>query len=330
MKKIKISKGIEWVENEVNISAFLYDIIYDILERELKDACSFMESTEKYFQGNKPALMVPISDLWLKNRLMIIYCKKNNIPVFCIVNGLLSLSFWKEAKDADWVNSLGEATKLNFFKNEERVLALGDPRMDSYFNSKKRTLNYECPTILIGTSGFNLLDLNSFVAVEFEFMYGVLSSLKKVIDSGKTLNIEIKIRSNGYQYLYKSFVAEYFPGLNIKFYQNENFETLLKQSDLYISFYSQTLIEASALGIPAIYYKNDRQYMLPPFDNKSGLVTALSEDELTEKIIAFFKKSNIFDEFQKPSVIEKYLGPLDGNNTSRNIAFIKKLVRKSA
>lgn len=325
LQKVKSSQGIEWIENGVNIASYLYEIIFIAIERELKEACSCIESMELFFNKRKPAVMVPISDLWLKNRLMITFCKKNNIPIFYIVNGLLSLSFWQEAKDADWINAYGEAAKRDFFRNDSRVVTLGDPRMDAYAGMPHKAVNYDSPTILIGTSAFNLIDLNSFVAVEFEFIYCVLAVLEKMLDAGRSFQIELKIRSNGYQHLYESFAAEYFPRLNIRFYQNESFESILEHADLYISFYSQTLIEAAARGIPSIYFKNDRQIMLPPFDGKSEVVTVLSEKELMEKVNAFFERSEIFYAFCERTVIEKYMGQLDGKNVIRNVDFINQL-----
>ena len=330
LDKIKSGKGRSWMINGTDIAPFLYEIIFGILESELSIACSSIESIERYFRKGKPVLMVPISDLWMRNRLVITFCKKNGIPVFCIVNGLLSLSFWQEAKDADWINSYGEAAKKDFFKNDPRVVPLGDPRMDVYFNTTRKKINHDTPTILIGTSAFNLIDLNSFVAVEFDFMYGVLSALQKIRASGRDFEVRIKIRSNGYRHLYESFAAEYFPGFGISFYQDENFGQVLRNADLYISFYSQTLLEAAAMGIPSIYYKNDGQIMLPPFDNKSEVVTVTSEDELTDKIDAFFAASDIFDEFRKRTVIEKYMGALDGKSVNRNVDFIKQLAQIKA
>lgn len=47
--------------------------------------------------------------------------------------------------------------------------------MDTYSLIENK-INREMPTITIGASGFNSTDLNSYVAVEFDFMYDILKA----------------------------------------------------------------------------------------------------------------------------------------------------------
>jgi hypothetical protein len=100
-------------------------------------------------------------------------------------------------------------------------------------------------------------------------------------------------------------------------------------TDLYISLYSQTHFEASCFGIPCIYYKNDKEIIDPPFDFKSELVTVDNISDLEKAILDFANGSTIFDDFLKKSVLEKYIGPLDGKNLDRNIEFITKLINSN-
>ena len=101
---------------------------------------------------------------------------------------------------------------------------------------------------------------------------------------------------------------------------------IFKKTDLYISIYSQTLFEASCLGIPVIYYKKDKEYLDAPFDLKSELVTVRSVAELKQVFIDFKNSNSRFDGFLNKTVMEKYIGPLDGNNTARNIDYIYGLL----
>jgi spore coat polysaccharide biosynthesis predicted glycosyltransferase SpsG len=182
------------------------------------------------------------------------------------------------------------------------------------------------PVIGIGTSGFNPLDMNSYVAVEFEFMYEVLTSFKELKDEGQLFSILIKVRLNGVLDQYKSFVQEYFPDLEIDLLREVPMIDVLEKTDLYISIYSQTLFEASCLGIPVIYYKKDKEYLDAPFDGKSELVTVNTVHGLKQAFIDFKNAHTRFDGFLDRSVMEKYIGPLDGNNTSRNLDYIYGLL----
>lgn len=64
--------------------------------------------------------------------------------------------------------------------------------------------------------------------------------------------------------------------MTVELHDQIPFGQLIRQADFYISFYSQTLFEASCLGIPALYYKKDNEIKYPPFDGASELITAAS------------------------------------------------------
>jgi CDP-glycerol glycerophosphotransferase (TagB/SpsB family) len=103
---------------------------------------------------------------------------------------------------------------------------------------------------------------------------------------------------------------------------------VLQRTDLYISLYSQTLFEASCLGIPSIYYKKDKEYLDPPFDNKSELVTVDNVIALKQAFLDFKVDAPRFDAFLDKSIMEKYIGPLDGKNLERNLDFIYDILHK--
>jgi hypothetical protein len=254
------------------------------------------------------------------------YAKNNNIPIFMIANGLLNMSFENDGRNSDYINCYSEAVKEDYFNNSENAFCLGDPRMDKYYLSPKKQINRENPVIIIGAAGFNSIDLNSYLAYEFDFLYDILKVLTKVRQNGSNNKIILKVRDNGYAHQYQNFVNEYFYDLNIEVIQKTPFSTLIVRADLYISIYSQTLLEASCLDIPVIYYKKDTQFINRPFDGKSELVTANDIIELQEKIDLFYNGSNVYDAFMDKSVLEKYIGPLDGKNTQRNTDFIMDLV----
>ena len=82
------------------------------------------------------------------------------------------------------------------------------------------------------------------------------------------------------------------------------------------------------MGIPVLYYKKDTQMNHPPFDGESELVTAVSLDNLVEKIEFFYEQHPIYEAFNEKKVMEKYVGPLDGMNIYRNMDFIYSLLDK--
>jgi hypothetical protein len=318
-------KRISFHVSDMDFGPLLFKIIEPIVLENISRCLNSIDSIISYFEGKDLRLMIPITELWLENRLVINYCLKKNIPVYMIINGLLTNNSFKDGFDSTWVNSFGVVIKEDYYLNANNIKILGDPRMDFYANCEKKIINPLNPTIVIGTSGYNPVDLNSYLAIEFDFIFDVLEVLRKNINS-KKINILIKVRTNGYLEKYNEFIKEYFGEMEIHVVQNVPFINVIKKADLYISIYSQTLFEAACLGIPSIYYKKDTEVNSRPFDCKSELVTAENITELENSVNSFFEKSEIFTNFMKKETLEKYVGFLDGNNCKRNLEFIYSLL----
>lgn len=330
INQFQIKKTVQWTLEGFPVSDHLYPIIIRRIRKPLAECLKTVDSIVGYFGRRKLNLMVTIANIGFTNCLMINYCHRHNIPTYLIINGLLAHSYLDEAKEATWINSYGESVRNNYFRGMDNVVCLGDPRMDEYVNGPDvKKVNRIRPTIVIGASGFSNVDLNSYVAVEFDFLYDILNAFQKLMARGRKMNIVLKVRSNGYAAQYEAFVNEYFPEIPVKIYDRMTMQEVLSNADLFISIYSQTLFEASCLGIPVMYYKKDTQLIHPPFDGKSELVTAFCLDDLIDKLEMFYCNSPIYDAFLDKKVMGKYVGYLDGKSTERNIDFIYSLTKPS-
>ncbi|PSL48943.1 hypothetical protein CLV51_101273 [Chitinophaga niastensis] len=316
----------KWEIDGFDIAARLYEMILPRLPKLLQIAYSRIADITAFFSNKQLKLMVPVTDLWIENRLIMNYCKRNNIPVYMIINGILANNFAYDARDSDWVNSYGDLIREDYFGGAQNAVCLGDPRMDNYIGLPKKEINREDPVIVIGAGGYNPVDMNSYLAYEFDFLYDLLEILDELRKEGYKNNIILKVRANGYVSQYTQFLQEYFPGMNITVEQQAPFTKVVQLADLYISFYSQTLFEASILGIPALYYKKDQHIINRPFDGNSELVMARSREELKDKIKAFYNIDPVYNNFLNKTVLEKYIGPLDGKNTQRNVDFINSFL----
>jgi hypothetical protein len=315
-----------------DVTAGSFNIIEHQIQTRVSDALRILSNVIAYFDKRPIHLEIMISNLGLIQTIVDCVLKSKGVPSYLIINGLLVSIFCDEAKYAMHINSYGLETKKNYFKNVENVVCLGDSRMDDYINSLKnntKIISRLNPTVAIGTSGFNNIDLISHVAVEFDFMFDVLTAFQELKNEGQSFSIIIKVRPNGVLDQYKLFVTEYFGSLDIEVLREVPIIDVLQKSDLYISIYSQTLFEASCLGIPAIYYKKDKEYSDPPFDGKSELVTVDTVNALKQAFLDFKKGDARFDAFLEKTVMEKYIGPLDGKNLERNLDFIYGLLDKA-
>ena len=313
-----------------DITLGVFDIIDTQIKCRITESLRYLNSVLLYTRNLPIDLEVMIANLGVKQTIVDCVLKSKGIPSFLIVNGLMTCKYGDESKYANYINCYGAAYKSNYFDNANNVICLGDPRMDYYaksFDMSPKIIDRINPIVGIGTSGFNNTDLISHVAVEFDFLYEILTAFHQLKKNGQLFSLIIKVRPNGVLSQYKSFVDEYFPDLDFEIFRDIPMNCVLHKVDLYISIYSQTLFEASCLGIPVIYYKKDREYLNPPFDMNSELVTINTVEELIQAFYDFKASDQRFDSFLEKATMEKYIGPLDGRNTERNLAFIYKVLQ---
>jgi hypothetical protein len=310
------------LEGNIDVTAKMVEVIERNVSNALSETLRTLDCVIRYVDSNPIRLEIMTANMGRMNTLVDCVCKHRGIQSYMIVNGMLVHEYLDEAKYADTINAYSISMKNNYFGHMKNVVCLGDPRMDEYALSKPRPINRVTPTVTIGASGYNITNLDSYVAVEFDFLHDVLSALRVVKDRGVTLRIIIKVRSNGYKQQYDDFAAEYFPGLVDEIVQTAPMRNVLERTDFYISIYSQTLFEASCLGIPCLYYKKDTETMFAPFDGLSELVTVDNLEDLIAACEDFLRQHSRFDAFLKRSIMEKYIGFIDGGNLGRNLDYI--------
>jgi hypothetical protein len=316
-----------YLASGVDITSGAYNVIEKKINPIVPEALQILYSVIKYVNHQPIHLQVMIANIGLLQTIVDCVLKTKQVPSYFIINGLLSHDYCDEGCYATVINSYSESIKEHYFKGAENVVCLGDPRMDAYISQTKRhSIERITPAISIGASGFNNTDLNSYVAVEFDFIFDILSTFNDLKSEGVSFKLQIKVRPNGVLNQYQTFVKEFFPDLAIEIVREVTMAEVFDKTDLYISLYSQTLFEASCLGIPVIYYKKDKEIMGPPFDQKSELVTVDSIESLKKAFVDFQSEHQRFEPFLEKSVMEKYVGHLDGKNLDRNLDYIRNLL----
>ncbi len=313
--------------NGVDITEAAYRVIERKVVEVLPESLRALNCVIDYMDRHPLRLEILIANIGQVAMLVDCVAKSRGVPSYMIINGLLGSAYLDEAKYATLINAYSTSIRDHYFRGMSNIVCLGDPRMDAYANVPTKPINRRRPTITIGASGFNNIDLNSFLAVEFEFLNDVLLSIRELGAEVESVRVVLKVRPNGYRAQYQMFTEEYFPGMVDTIVDMVPMREVLDESDLFISIYSQTLFEASCLGIPVIYHKRDREIMDPPFDGKSELVTTHDRSDLLYAMRDFLIGNNRFDAFLDKAVMEKYVGPLDGNNLERNYNFVVELLR---
>ncbi len=314
--------------NGVDVTGSLYRVIEGRISDRIAEFLRTLNCVIGYVDNNPIDLEILIANIGLVSTLMDCVCKSRGVPSYLVINGLLGSGYLDEAKYATFINGYSTSIKEHYFRGMSNVVCLGDPRMDDYIKSGSlRKVDREIPTMTIGASGHSSIDLNSYLAVEFDFMHDVLQALSMLKQQGVLMRAVIKVRGNGYRAQYEAFVNEYFPGIVDEILDVTPMGQVLRNTDFFISIYSQTLFEASCLGIPCLYYKKDTQFVDPPFDGKSELVTVDNVNDLVTALNDFRAGHQRYDSFLQKSVMEKYIGHLDGMNLERNLRYIDSLLR---
>jgi len=312
--------------NGVDVTDAVSRAIETRISSSLPETLRALDCVIRYLDRHPIRLEVLIANLGQVAMLVDCVAKARGVPSYLIINGLLCSAFLDEGKYADVINSYSESVRDHYFRGMKNVICLGDPRMDDYAMVPRRSINRENPVITIGASGFSNTDLNSYLAVEFEFLNDVLEAILRLRSRGACVRVVLKVRANGYKELYRRFCDEYFGGVVDTILDQVPMRAVLDETDFYVSIYSQTLFEASCLGIPCVYHKNDRQILDAPFDGRSELVTTHSADELEVAISDFMRGDDRYDAFLDRGTMERYVGPLDGENLKRNLKFIEGLL----
>lgn len=306
-------------------------IAYRAIERRIVEVLPRMlrglDCVVRYLDRHPLDLDILIGNIGQLAMLVDCAAKSRGVPSFLVINGLLSCDYLDDAKYATVINAYSPTVRDFYFKGMDNIVCLGDPRMDAYPPTARRTLDGRRPTVVIGASGFNNVDLNSYLAVEFEFLADTLAAVERFAAQAEVPRVVVKVRPNGYAEQYRRFVAEYHPQLDIEIVDAVPMIEVLRFADVFVSIYSQTLFEASCLGVPVIYHKTDVEHLHPPFDEASELVTTRTSAELADALGAAFAGSERFAPFLDRAVMEAYVGPLDGGNLERNLDYVRGLLR---
>ena len=277
-----------FLSDGTDITAGAHNVIENKIRAVLPEALRILSSVNLYLNNRPIHLEILIANLGLTQTIVDCVLKTKQVSSYLIINGILCGQFGDEGKYATYINGYAENIKKYYFSDAENVVCLGDPRMDVYASrTQPRTINRLKPTVTIGASGFNGINLISHVAIEFDFMFDLLTAFSELRNEGHAFNLIIKVRANGVLEQYTAFAREYFSELRVEIQRDIPVSEVLEKTDFYISIYSQTLFEASCLGIPVVYYKKDQEILDPPFDKKSELVTVDSVSSLKQAFVSF-------------------------------------------
>lgn len=271
-----------------------------------------MDVLDRLFSSSDIKGYLGFCDSPWEERSLVRMCQKYKVPNAIVINGVLSNSFYIEAKTADHVFVYGENQKKDYLKDHpEKAIVAGNPLYEKAFAKRSRkTVNHPPKKILIGTSDPVPGDINcqySSTEVFLKNVMGALGALK-----GKYgFEVSLKLHPGESRGFYERFVKE--EGFDVADIINSgDMQEILMGYDLLIINHSVAVFEASLIGIPVLYHHPARQVMQEPFGGGTSLVSAFNTTELRAALEKIFSDKAAAFGFTSEKELTYFTGPLDG------------------
>jgi len=312
------NKGIIAVgSKKVSVQKFLKKLLIDGADRAFTQIITNIDRLDRIFSKENIAGYFGFCDSPWEERLLVRMCQKNNLPNAIMINGVLSNSFYIEAKTADKVFVYGETQKNGYLKDyPEKAVVTGNPLYEKAFALRdKQSVIHPPKKVLIGTSDPIPGDINSQYSSTESFLKNVMDALEALMYQ-YDFDVSIKLHPGESLAFYERLINQQKFRIN-EIISSGNMQEILMGVDLMIINHSVAVFEASLMGIPVLYYHPAKQVLFEPFNGKSGLSSALSSEELAGALKRMFEDREYALKFTKKEALEPFTGPFDGKAGDR-------------
>lgn len=239
-------------------SRFELNIIINNIKKKLLYVLLLIKFSQKMFELIKPAAVVGADISDMRSRAVFLTAKKLKIPTYHTPYGYFSTVCFEErylAADKKLVYSAKHKDLLikHFGLREESIKVIGCPRFDSLFKLRKRVKRKRPPEtlkILIGTQPLGNTQTGSFAgdvkmnALERFFKFIKSDCVKVLLKPHPDEGVE---EIEAVRTLVKNM------GIEIDVVKSLDFNTLVNEIDLFVTFYSMLSLEFMILGIPVCF-----------------------------------------------------------------------------
>jgi len=247
---------------------------------------------DKYFRKKKPSAVTISNELRLESKLITKFCKMKDIPTIYIPHaGVPIEGEVVSKKDFTYLTLWGEYDTnyyLNLGMEKKNLVVTGNPRFESFFNSKIKKLkeikdmfsdkvykfNTNKKTIILATSPFDRASIEKLIKV-------VVNTLR---DLNLIENLIIKIHPRDTGLLHKEITSRL--NVNPVIVRDYNILELTNSCDILISCQSSVILETMIIGKPIILaeFVNLGFMYIEPYAFTSKDFVKVAENEETLKI----------------------------------------------
>jgi hypothetical protein len=264
------------------------------------------------------AVVVPF-DSPPEARLLVLVARGEGIPTFMVNDGFKADDHSMDGMTVDHVLAWSDALAENYYSRRpgSPALVTGNPKADAQRAIRpRRPRSPRLERVLVGSFTFSPVDLNCRRSDSEVFLTGVLAGIR---DSrlARGARVRLKLHPADRPDYYRSIFAA-LPEVPVDIITQGDVIDEFDSSDLYITTYSTSLLEAVARELPVIYYQVNQQQLHPPFRNDPFLTarTAESPAELSALLDDPALREPPSPE-TRDAWVERYLGAADGRSTER-------------
>jgi hypothetical protein len=239
-------------------------------------------------------------------RLLIAVARSMGIPSFVLNDGYKADEVQIEGFSTDVALAWSSAVAENYFvRHPGRTVVVGNPKVDAG-GARWRGLHVERPRVLVGSFTFSPIDLNCRRADAERFLGEVLEGISAALPAVRA-EVVVKLHPADEPAHYLELLRS-FPELEIELTTQGDVVETLGASDIYVTTYSTSLLEAAA-SMPVIYYRVNRQRLGPPFESDGWLGPRTAES--AEQLARLLADRALLDQPPPAGWSERYLGPPD-------------------
>jgi hypothetical protein len=316
----------------VDISSVVLPALCEISTRYVRFAGAQVPHLRRELRrAGARAVLVPF-DTVSDARLLVRVAQQEGMPVVIINDGFKGDDHTRDGELADLACALSSSIAQNYFPSRvagRPVRITGDPRADERSAHPVLSAVWPARRVLIGSFTFSPSDLNCHRSDPERMLAAVLQGIAASATASGA-QITLKLHPADAPAVYDEIVAQHAE-LDLRIVAHGDVSDLFASSDVYITTYSTSLLQAAAAGLPFLYFRVNEQQLHPPFcgDEVMSAHTVTSATEL----------AGVLDSDAPPAMpsgeglaawIEHYAGPQDGTNTARVLAAVREaLARRS-
>ncbi len=302
-------------------------LVRSLKRRRIVETILAGEEVERLLESCSPRLLVIGNDRVASGQLLVQAAHRRGIPVLCVQDGLAAdvPAWW--LRTADYTACNGTHLRDLLLRRGvpvENLRVTGQPRNDSLF-ARASELDKAAARRSLGLSPDGLHLLVALQAShDQEYIRSVLREASRV--PGATLIV----RSHPWQPPAQvSSVVDELGLPNVSLRPDDDSAVALRAADVVISQYSTMLVEAAALGTPAVAVTLSRRANPIDLAEEGVAVQARRVEEILPAIQTALHRSPQ-DAAAACAAAERLLGPFDGQATARVTDFIGELLTLDA